>query len=238
MTLGSSVFTAAQTTCRARHVAGPQFDVGIRILYKGGTFSLPMPTSTPCDLALFAYLLDAEPGPAEPSPVRRCPIVNKPLGVDAVHLPCGHAFSYGALVQEIQSQRQRAKQSGRGKHAFPSWSCPYCRARVDKILPYNPICLPCSVHGVNAPAKHRLVAHTCQHNGRAGQQCGREAFRLKEGGPCLCKAHHLYGMRAELKMTKEDLAQMAVACGIDVARADFPCTKSGMALLILARRTR
>lgn len=196
-----------------------------------------MPASSSADQAFFAALLAADEDSNDERDVGgHCPIKKVPLGEDAVRLPCGHTFSYAALAEELQGQRRRQKAGQDRSCTYPSWACPYCRCSVSSLLPFNPICLPSPVHGVNSPARLRMVPYTCQHVSKKGTVCGKEAFRLGEGGPILCATHHLYSMRTDLQKSKEDLLALAAQQGLDVDTPLFPKTKRGIALQILAKR--
>ncbi len=185
--------------------------------------------------ALFNAILegteDAESGTAEEGV---CPITGEKLDWQAVKLQCGHTFGYRALAKELRAQRARDKEGYGSASRCASWLCPYCRKEQSLLLPLNPVCAPCTEYGVNAPARLRMVPHSCTHVSRKGATCGKEAFQLCEGGPSLCKVHHLQRSSHLVKTSKEELIQKARSLGIDTESASFPGSKTGAALLILA----
>ena len=152
-----------------------------------------MTTANSSSMELFNALLagaDEDTGPT-------CLITGEPLGDNSVCLPCGHTFSYAALLKEVKLMRMpSARPYSRSRVPYTGIQCPYCRSIAPGLLPYVPTEEPKRMRGVNTPQSSCLTVHTCscliKTGTRKGCACGRAGFMV--GGVALCARHWQEGV--------------------------------------------
>lgn len=73
-------------------------------------------------------------------PKERCLISNEPLDDHCVELPCGHAFNYLPLLNDVHVHKYyyQVGERSKGRLNMNELRCPYCRAKHVMFLPYYP----------------------------------------------------------------------------------------------------
>ena len=120
-----------------------------------------------------------------------CLITQEPLTINYIKLPCGHTFNYLPLYKEISVQ----KKNSTIKNVFEiiklninEMKCPYCRLKIDNILPYIPFYQENEdgkniierINGVNSPErycmKHKDCSWVFKQGKDEGTTCSKNAY--------------------------------------------------------------
>jgi hypothetical protein len=116
----------------------------------------------------------------EPSPVSSntiCMISHEPLTYNSITLQCKHAFNYVPLYTELCMNNNAQ-----------FITCPYCRTKSDKLIPFIPLPTIKKVYGVNHPAKMCMPIPKCSfilRNGMyKGQNCDQNGIEYQHGVFC------------------------------------------------------
>jgi len=79
-----------------------------------------------------------------------CMVSHQQLTYNAITLACKHSFNYMPLYNELCLHNNKQY-----------ISCPYCRAKSDKLIPFIPLPNVNKVYGVNYPPKISLPVPKC-----------------------------------------------------------------------------
>jgi len=86
-----------------------------------------------------------------------CMISHKPLTYNSITLACKHSFNYLPLFNELCLHNNKQY-----------ISCPYCRIKSDKLIPFIPLPLVTKVYGVNYPTKMSMALPKCSFHLNSG----------------------------------------------------------------------
>lgn len=118
----------------------------------------------------------------------RCLITAQPLLNNHIKLSCGHRFNYLPLYKEVCSQKKPSfiNNFETAKLALNQMKCPYCRIKMDTLLPYMQICddagikLIARVNGVNSPERYCMKMCECvwvfKQGKDEGTKCAKNAY--------------------------------------------------------------
>jgi hypothetical protein len=118
----------------------------------------------------------------------RCLITAQPLTRNHIKLRCGHEFNYLPLYKEICLQKKPLiiNNFETTKLELNQMKCPYCRIKIDHILPYMQIYdtggnkLIDRVNGVNSPERYCMKTTGCawifKQGKDEGAKCERNAY--------------------------------------------------------------
>ena len=133
-----------------------------------------------------------------------CLITQEPLTINYIKLPCGHTFNYLPLYKEISVQ----KKNSTIKNVFEiiklninEMKCPYCRLKIDNILPYIPFYQENEdgkniierINGVNSPErycmKHKDCSWVFKQGKDEGTKCLKNAYYRNNINDTYCDMH-------------------------------------------------
>jgi len=136
-----------------------------------------------------------------------CLLTNLPLDKNSIKLPCNHEFNFAPLYKEVVQQKTRTISShlNTDKLAFNQIKCPYCRQKIDNLLPHVRLSKEMGfISGVNAPEKMCMEFHTCEHTFKSGKNkdnmCSKNAYFDVDG--CYCTTHHNHALKQKQKTPK------------------------------------
>lgn len=136
-----------------------------------------------------------------------CLLTNLPLDKNSIKLSCNHEFNLLPLYKEVVQQKTHTVSSylNTDKLAYNQIKCPYCRQKMDYLLPHVRLNKAMSfLSGVNAPEKMCMDFHTCDHTFKSGknkdQSCSKTAYFDVTG--CYCTTHHTYALKQKQKTPK------------------------------------
>jgi hypothetical protein len=78
-----------------------------------------------------------------------CLITNEPLTDNHVTLGCNHKFNYIPLYNDILNFKTKFKSLENIKYGANEIRCPYCRTKLNELLPYYELKGVKKIHGVN-----------------------------------------------------------------------------------------
>ena len=137
-----------------------------------------------------------------------CLLTNLPLDKNSIKLPCSHEFNFVPLYKEVVQQKTRTISShlNTDKLAFNQIKCPYCRQKIDNLLPHVRLNKEMGfISGVNTPEKMCMDFHTCTYTFKSGknkdQCCSKTAYNNVVG--CYCSTHHAYALKQEQKKSSK-----------------------------------
>ena len=137
-----------------------------------------------------------------------CLLTNLPLDKNSIKLPCNHEFNFVPLYKEVVQQKTRTISShlNTDKLAFNQIKCPYCRQKMDKLLPHVRLNKEMGfISGVNTPEKMCMDFHTCTYTFKSGknkdQCCSKTAYNSVVG--CYCSTHNAYALKQEQKKSSK-----------------------------------
>jgi len=119
---------------------------------------------------------------------QRCLITYELLEKNSIKLPCAHTFNYLPLYKEICNQKKIVPSylNNFDNLLVNQMKCPYCRLKIDTILPYIQIYdssgnkLVNRVNGVNSPERYCLKLLQCEwsHTNKENEivQCEKNAY--------------------------------------------------------------
>ena len=124
--------------------------------------------------------------------LNNCLITQEPLTMNYIELPCGHKFNYFPLYKEISIQKKNSTSANVFeiiKLNINEMKCPYCRLKIDKILPYIPVYIDEDngkniierINGINSPERYCMKHKDCSWVFKQGKD---------EGTKCLKNAYH------------------------------------------------
>lgn len=90
-----------------------------------------------------------------------CMVSHEPLTYNSVTLACKHSFNYLPLFNELSIHNNKQY-----------ISCPYCRSRSEKLIPFIPLPTVKKVYGVNYPTKMCMPAPKCSFIIKSGLNKG------------------------------------------------------------------
>ena len=129
-----------------------------------------------------------------------CLLTNLPLDQNSIKLSCNHEFNLLPLYREVVKQKTRTASSylNTDKLAFNQIKCPYCRQKMDYLLPHVRLNKEMTfVSGVNVPEKLCMKFHTCHHIFKSGKNkgncCSKIAYFDVEG--CYCTTHRTFALK-------------------------------------------
>ena len=106
-----------------------------------------------------------------------CMISHEPLTYNSVTLSCKHSFNYLPLYTELCLNNNTQ-----------FISCPYCRTRADKLMPFIPLPTIKKVYGVNSPTKMCMPTPKCSFLLKTGmykgQMCAQNGMEYEHGIFC------------------------------------------------------
>ena len=136
--------------------------------------------------------------------INNCLITQEPLTINYIKLPCGHKFNYYPLYKEISIQ----KNNSTIKNIFEiiklninEMKCPYCRLKIDKILPYIPIYdendaeknIIERINGINSPERYCMKHNDCSWVFKQGKDegtiCSKNAYYRNNISDAYCDMH-------------------------------------------------
>ena len=160
---------------------------------------------------------------------KKCLITYEPLEKNSIELPCTHTFNYLPLYKELYIQKKTINTAyDSQKLLINEMKCPYCRMKLDKILPYMQIydeignALIHRVNGVNSPERYCMKGIACewiskkegeaqtsgeaQIEGKAPTKCQKNAYYNLSKCPehAYCNTH--WQQQKEKKPTKKKAA--------------------------------
>jgi hypothetical protein len=125
-----------------------------------------------------------------------CMISHEPLTHNSVTLSCNHSFNYIPLYNElcIHNNKQYV-------------SCPYCRRKADKLIPFIPLPNVTKIYGVNYPTKMCMPSRKCGFILNTGMYKG---LACEQGGieydhGIFCNKHMKYNLNTKWTLEKEEL---------------------------------
>lgn len=152
---------------------------------------------------------------------KKCLITYELLERNSVELPCSHTFNYLPLYKELYTQKKSINTSyDTQKLLVNEMKCPYCRMKLDKILPYMQIyddignALIHRVNGVNSPERHCMKGIACEwiskKEGEALYKCQKNAYYNLTKCPAhaYCSTHWQQQKEKKIKKNKDDTKTM------------------------------
>lgn len=133
----------------------------------------------------------------------RCLITYETLNKNSIKLICGHQFNYLPIYNEVCTQKRVSQFSSMEttKLLINQMKCPYCRIKIDSILPYIEIYdangnkLVKHVNGVNFPERYCMKNITCEWLYKEGkeedQNCVKNAYYMTKNNVehAYCNVH-------------------------------------------------
>ena len=133
----------------------------------------------------------------------KCLITYQPLMVNYIKLSCGHKFNYLSIYKEICNQKKNLPNVisfNPVRLLINEIRCPYCRLKINELLPYIPQLDENGVHliertnGVNSPERFCMKICDCEwkfkYRKEEGTMCTKNAYYLNEGNPhAYCDMH-------------------------------------------------
>ena len=148
---------------------------------------------------------------------KKCLITYEPLEKNSVELPCRHTFNYLPLYKELCIQKKIINTAyDTQKLLVNEMKCPYCRMKLDKILPYMQIydesgtALIQRINGVNSPERYCMKGIACEwiskKEGEALYKCQKNAYYNLTKCPthAYCSTHWQQQKEKKLKKKKEE----------------------------------
>ena len=116
-----------------------------------------------------------------------CKLSYQVLDNNHIKLECGHKFNYIPLYNEvIQQKKYSALEINRLRtHQI---KCPYCRVKMNALLPFIPLENGEKIRGVNFPKKYCMSMYSCSYiyikGKKKGNACNKDATNHKIGAYC------------------------------------------------------
>jgi hypothetical protein len=115
----------------------------------------------------------------------KCMISHLPLTHNYVTLQCNHSFNYIPLYKELCINKSKNKNKSR------IISCPYCRTKTDKLIPFIPLPNVSKIYGINHPKTYCLPSPKCsiiiKKGNKKGSVCGNNGIITDNG--IFCSKH-------------------------------------------------
>ena len=136
--------------------------------------------------------------------LNNCLITHEPLTINYIELLCGHKFNYFPLYKEISIQKKNSTSANAFeiiKLNINEMKCPYCRLKIDKILPYIPVYTDEDdgkniierINGVNSPErycmKHKDCSWVFKQGKDEGTKCLKNAYYRNNINDAYCDMH-------------------------------------------------
>ena len=136
--------------------------------------------------------------------LNNCLITQEPLTINYIELPCGHKFNYFPLYKEISIQKKNSTSANVFeiiKLNINEMKCPYCRLKIDKILPYIPLYIDEDdgkniierISGINSPErycmKHKDCSWVFKQGKDEGTKCLKNAYHRNNSNDAYCDMH-------------------------------------------------
>lgn len=133
-----------------------------------------------------------------------CLITQEPLTINYIKLPCGHKFNYFPLYKEISIQKKNSTSANAFeiiKLNINEMKCPYCRLKIDKILPYIPLYTDEDdgkniierINGINSPERYCMKHKDCswifKQGKDEGTKCLKNAYYRNNINDAYCDMH-------------------------------------------------
>jgi hypothetical protein len=132
-----------------------------------------------------------------------CLISYQPLTKNSIKLICGHQFNYLPLYTEVCNQKKKINGISLETTLLKlnQMKCPYCRIKIDTILPFIAIYdengnkLINRVYGVNVPERFCMKNIACEwiykQGKQAGEPCQKNANYIKNDNveQAYCNTH-------------------------------------------------
>ena len=127
-----------------------------------------------------------------------CMISHELLTYNSITLACSHSFNYVPLYNELCLYLNMNKDY---------INCPYCRCKINKLIPFIPLPGITKIYGVNYPPKLSMPAPKCSFIIKAGIHkglpCGHSGIEYEQG--VLCDKHMKYTINSVWTPEKEQL---------------------------------
>ena len=121
-----------------------------------------------------------------------CMISHEPLTYNAITLSCKHSFNYIPLYNELCIHNNKL-----------FIICPYCRCKIDKLIPYIPLPTIGKIHGVNYPLKMCMPAPKCLFIIKSGLSCAHNGIEDATG--IFCSKHLKHNLENKWTLEKEQM---------------------------------
>ena len=134
--------------------------------------------------------------------LNNCLITHEPLTINYIELSCGHKFNYFPLYKEISIQKKNSTSTNAFeiiKLNINEMKCPYCRLKIDKILPYIPLYeddgknIIERINGINSPErycmKHKDCSWVFKQGKDEGTKCLKNAYYRNNINDTYCDMH-------------------------------------------------
>lgn len=113
-----------------------------------------------------------------------CLITNEPLTDNFITLSCGHKFNYLPIYKEVCIQKQK-KILDNANLKLNQIKCPYCRTKINQILPYFNIYDNVNrIRGVNYPNIYCMNLYKCQFILKNNKKCDKNACKINNSFFC------------------------------------------------------
>jgi hypothetical protein len=120
--------------------------------------------------------------------LNNCLITHEPLTINYIELSCGHKFNYFPLYKEISIQKKNSTSANAFeiiKLNINEMKCPYCRLKIDKILPYIPLYVDGDdgkniierINGINSPERYCMKHKDCSWVFKQGKDGGTKCLK-------------------------------------------------------------
>jgi hypothetical protein len=125
-----------------------------------------------------------------------CMISHKPLTYNSITLPCKHSFNYLPLYSELCLHNNKQY-----------ISCPYCRIKLNKLIPFIPLPSVTKVYGVNYPTKMSMPLPKCSFLLNSGMYkgvlCEQSGMEYEHG--VFCSKHVKFNINNTWTPEKEEI---------------------------------
>lgn len=123
----------------------------------------------------------------------KCLISGENLSDNYVTLLCNHKFNYKQLYYEIFNQKTGKNQVSYNMkfQSVNHITCPFCRNKQNKILPYIEEEIAETTYGVNYPFKYCMYNSTCKYKYISGKNKNNECGKECNGEYCLKHKKHM-----------------------------------------------
>ena len=132
-----------------------------------------------------------------------CGLTKEPLENNYITLECGHKFNYDAFYNHLSYSRGSDGIKSSYMLKKRSMECPYCRKRMECILPFLPEKPYTENRKINYGKGKNVSLVLCdsvmKSGKRKGQCCGEPGFYSEKFGVNICKKHYSYLLKKQSK---------------------------------------
>jgi hypothetical protein len=116
-----------------------------------------------------------------------CLLTREPLTSNYISLPCSHRFNYIPLYNEIKEQKKKSLLETMSLD-INQIKCPYCRKKVNNLIPYVRCDGVEKIKGVNDPSKYCMFHLKCSWKFETGENkdsiCNSSGYTSEFGDLC------------------------------------------------------